>query len=430
MNLVQLITRRRDGFVQTKEELTAIAQLAAKDDESSHYQLSAWLMAAYFKPLTREETANLTIAMCETGDRLDLSGLPKPWLDKHSTGGVGDKTTIAILPILAACGLTMVKMSGKGLGRTGGTIDKLASIPGFRLDLSEEEMLAQAKRIGIVLNGQTSNLAPADKTLYKLRDTSGSVESIPLIVSSILSKKLAGGCDKLVLDVKCGSGSFCPTLEVAQALATELVEVSKLIGIHAEASITDMDQPLGSAVGNALEVREAIEVLLGKGPARFRELVLELAAEAVHFCGLADSRDQAREKVRDILESGSALEKANEWFFAQSGLTVEQVLEKLPVAPVRESYVATQNGWIARVDAGLVGEAVIDLGGGRRNKSDELDYSVGLEILVTVGDKVQVGQELVRIHNRTAADAEKCRETLRQAIQISESEIEPRTLFL
>lgn len=303
MNFQDIIAAKRDGLKHTKPELEWLAKAAACG-EVPDYQLSAWLMAAYLHPLDSEETAWLTLSMAGTGERLDLTGLPKPWVDKHSTGGVGDKTTIVLLPLLAACGLTMVKMSGRGLGITGGTVDKLLSVPGFRMDLTPEELKAQAKRIGLAITGLTPNLAPADKVLYALRDATATVDSIPLIVSSILSKKIAGGAETVVLDVKAGSGAFMKTVPEARKLASALSDTAAIAGLKTRLAITDMSQPLGRTVGNSLEVEEAGAVLTGNEPSRFAELCLDLAALTLVAVGVEPGMDRARAKALHALAGG------------------------------------------------------------------------------------------------------------------------------
>ena len=383
MDFRTIIAKRREGMVHSKEELTFLAEGAAKGDIPD-YQLSAWLMAAYLKPLTDQETVDLTIAMADSGDRLDLTGVPKPWVDKHSTGGVGDKTTLVLGPLLAACGLSVIKMSGRGLGITGGTIDKLKAIPGFSSDLTPKKMVAQAKKIGIAVAGQTSHLAPADKALYAVRDVTETVSSIPLIVSSILSKKVAGGAETVILDVKCGSGSFNPTREQAEKLADALVAVGKLAGLRAFAAITDMDQPLGSAVGNALEVKEAIDVLtkpeseLSPNTKRFRELCRYYGALALRVSGIATTAGEALERIEDTLQSGRALDKANQWIKAQGATVDFNDTSWLVVAPIQVELNAKTPGCIGKVDARTIGEIALDLGAGRRTKDDEIDLSVGL----------------------------------------------------
>jgi pyrimidine-nucleoside phosphorylase len=374
------------------------------DGSLPDYQLAAWLMAAYLRPLSMAETADLTRAMAHSGQMLNLAGLPRPWMDKHSTGGVGDKTTLVLLPLLAAGGLSMVKMSGRGLGITGGTVDKLESVPGFRLDLSPEEMTRQAASIGLALTGQTPNLAPADKKLYALRDVTATVASMPLIVSSILSKKLAGGADHLVLDVKCGSGAFMRTREEAEALASALVETAVAAGLPTRAAISDMSQPLGAMIGNAVEVLEALDVLENRslsGPAlRFRELCVELAAVAFEFAGKVSSAEAGRSRAKSLLEGGAAAAKAELWFRAQSGKGLAEARAGLKVAPVAGELVSPRGGWIKRLDAGRIGQAVVDMGGGRARKDDAIDHAVGIEVLAKVGDWVDPGQPLLRCFGR------------------------------
>ncbi len=388
MDFLEVIARKRDGGGNSFIDFDFLARGAA-DGTIPDYQLSAWLMAAYLTPLSPQETAALTLAMANSGERIDLTGLPKPWVDKHSTGGVGDKTTIVLLPLLAACGLTVVKMSGRGLGITGGTVDKLASVPGFRMDLSPEEMKSQAPRVGVAITGQTRRLAPADKVLYALRDATGTVESVPLIVSSILSKKIAGGAEIVVLDVKCGSGAFMKSLDEARELARWLCDIGKMCGLDVRASITDMDQPLGHAVGNALEIKEAIRVLNGE-QGRLRDLCL-------HFAGVA-----LRGSVVDAeraLDSGAAVEKAREWFAAQGGELAVFESENWCLAPVVTPVFAEESGWVERIDAQTVGTLVVNLGGGRKKKEDTVDPSVGVMLHVEVGDRIEKGQLLYEIHS-------------------------------
>ena len=435
MDFRTIIAKRREGMVHSKEELTFLAEGAAKGDIPD-YQLSAWLMAAYLKPLTDQETVDLTIAMADSGDRLDLTGVPKPWVDKHSTGGVGDKTTLVLGPLLAACGLSVIKMSGRGLGITGGTIDKLKAIPGFSTDLTPKKMVAQAKKIGIAVAGQTSHLAPADKALYALRDVTETVSSIPLIVSSILSKKVAGGAETVILDVKCGSGSFNPTREQAEKLADALVAVGKLAGLRAFAAITDMDQPLGSAVGNALEVREAIDVLskpeseLSPNTKRFRELCRYYGALALRVSGIATNAGEALTRIEDTLQSGRALDKANQWIKAQGATVDFNDTSWLVVAPVQVNLNAKIPGCVGKVDARTIGEIALDLGAGRREKDDEIDLSVGLVINVKVGDLISENHLLATIHAATPEAATAAMARLEHAIVIQTAPIPPRPILI
>lgn len=424
-SLLSIIADRRDGRRHSPQDLSVLAQSAAKGS-APEYQIAAWLMAAYLNPLSFDETAGLTLAMARSGETLDLGGLPKPWVDKHSTGGVGDKTTLVALPVLAACGLTLVKMSGRGLGITGGTVDKLASVPGFRLDLTPREMIAQAGHIGLALTGQTPRLAPADGALYALRDATATVGSIPLIVSSILSKKLAAGADTIALDVKCGSGAFMPDLNRARELARWLRETGERCGIRTVVAITDMDQPLGSAVGNALEVREAGATLHGNGPKRFVELVLGLCGEALAACGAAASVAEGVEAAKAALESGAALGKAEAWFEAQGASPEAWLGAGLAQAAVTGEVRAQEDGWVTRVDARTVGEVVVGLGGGRARKEDAIDPSAGVESLVEVGDRVATGQPWARIHASSEVALEQAITGIGGALVVSEDRVEPR----
>ena len=411
-----LIAKKRDGQAHSRGELDAIATGAA-NGTIPDYQLAAWLMAVYLNGMTAEETRDLTIAMSESGERLDLTGLPKPWVDKHSTGGVGDKTTLVVLPMMAAAGITMVKMSGRGLGITGGTVDKLESIPGMRLDLSPEEMKAQAARIGIALTGQTPRLAPADGVLYALRDVTATVPCQPLIVSSILSKKLAGGAEWVSFDVKCGSGSFMPRLDQAAGLAKALKSVGEAAGLKVLTHVTDMDQPLGKSAGNALEVKEAVSVLKGESHGRFRDLCVALVDDTLAAIG--NQRAGA-----DLLDSGLAWAKFGEWVTAQGGDVAAVCDPNWAVAPTRTEVRSAQSGFVAKVDALAVGQAVVDLGGGRKQKSDTIDPRVGVETMVEVGDRVTAGQVLFVVHSAgTSVD-------LSGAIEIVDHEVASRPVML
>ena len=421
MTLLPTIARRRDGERHSAAELRDLAQAAAEGSVPD-YQLAAWLMAAYLNPLTEEETADLTLAMADSGERLDLASLSKPWVDKHSTGGVGDKTTLVLLPLLAACGLTMVKMSGRGLGITGGTLDKLACVPGLRLDLAPEELIEVAGEVGFALGGQTARLAPADGVLYALRDATGTVASMPLIVSSILSKKIAGGAQTIVLDVKCGSGAFMRTLPEARELARWLRTVGERCGLRVRCAITDMEEPLGAAVGNALEVREAWDVLSGADltapVARFRELCLALAGIALETAGVED-------RARATLESGAAASRFQDWLRAQ-GAT--DGLGDLPRAPVVRTVVAPRDGWVEKFDAERVGQAVVDLGGGRRTKADAIDPRVGVVVRAGVGTRVAKGDPLFEVHAADESAADRAMGLVR--IVLSDEPVETRPALI
>lgn len=431
MEFQQIIAARRDALVHSGEQLSYLANGAARG-EIPDYQLSAWLMAAVLNPLTFDETVSLTRAMADSGERLDLTSLPKPWVDKHSTGGVGDKTTLVALPLLAACGVTAVKMSGRGLGITGGTVDKLSSVPGFRLDLTPQEMIAQAGRIGIALTGQTPALAPADKALYALRDATATVNSLPLIVGSILSKKIAAGAETIVIDVKCGSGAFMRELPQAQELARWLRDVGARCGVNVRTLVTDMDQPLGHAVGNALEVREAIDVLLNRSPGRFEELCVQLVGLTLSACGKASSLEAGQEQARSRLTDGSALAKARAWFQAQGAdpTIFDTPNAFLPSAPTQVPTVSNSTGFVRRIDARAVGEIAVDLGAGRRRKSDEIDPAVGIVLNKQVGDAVQNGETLATIHAATAEAAAQAAERLRSAFTIGDDPPGPTPIIL
>ncbi len=428
-SLLRLIEKKRDGLSHTEGELRTLANGAAQGAFPDE-QLAAWLMAATIRGLNADETAWLTLAMAQSGERLDLAGLPKPWVDKHSTGGVGDKTTLVLLPLLAACGLTVLKMSGRGLGITGGTVDKLSAVPSFRLDLSPEAMKAQARSIGLAWTGQTPALAPADKKLYAIRDATGSVESIPLIVSSILSKKIAAGAEVVVLDVKCGSGAFMHDLAEAEKLRAVLEETGARCGVRVRALLTDMDQPLGAAVGNALEVREALELIEGRGPARVRKLCLLLAAYTLHESKLVESLEAGHRRAMEALDGGAARQKMAAWFSAQ-GADWDALPDSLPLAPIRESVrYEGPGGWVSRVDARAVGEAALDLGAGRRFQGQPLDLAAGIECRRIVGDRLEPGDTLFELHAGTREAAETARSRLLEAVGVSKTEVPPRPVLL
>lgn len=433
MNMQSIIARRRDGEQHSDHELVELAKAAARHTVPD-YQLSAWLMAAYLNPMSLAETASLTAAMAATGDRVDLTGLPKPWLDKHSTGGVGDKTTMALLPILAASGLTVVKMSGRGLGIAGGTLDKLQSIPGFRIDLSPDELREQALKIGLALTGQTPDLAPADKVLYALRDATATVESISLITSSVLCKKIAGGADTIVIDVKAGSGAYMKTVDRARELARSMMEVAEHLKLNLRVAITDMSQPLGSAIGNAVEVREAIAILengdLRPEQTRFRDLLMILGGLSLHATGLAETEAAGRAKVSEVIQNGSALEKFRAWIAAQGGADIIDHPDLLPHAPVTRKVIADRSGWVSRLDAQTFGETVVRLGGGRQHKDDTIDPSVGIELHARIGSRIERGDALCLIYAATDRTAEEAEDALRPGMTISATQVDPLPLLI
>ena len=402
---VELIERKRDGGELTPQELEEL-MLGYARDEIPDYQLAAFCMAVFFRGLMSAETYALMEAMIKTGETIDLrSALGRKVVDKHSTGGVGDKTSIAVGPIVAACGVPFAKMSGRGLGHTGSTLDKLESIPGFRIELSTEELIAQVKSAGMAIVGATADLVPADKRLYALRDVTATVDNYSLIAASIMSKKIAGGAEAIVLDVKVGDGAFMKSEADARTLAETMLELGRHAGREVVSLLTDMDQPLGRAVGNALEIREAIATLRGEGPPDFVELVLAASSRLLMLSDLGVDETDARERVERTLEDGSAVEAYERWARAQGGDPDESVL---PTAPVVSRLEASRAGYVAELGAVRVGQAALHLGAGRQTKDDEIDHAVGVVCLRKRGDRIAQGETLCEIHARTeeaAADA-------------------------
>lgn len=393
MNPVAFIEAKRDGHAHSREELEAFLSAYLRG-EIPDYQVSAWLMAVFWRGMTPEETTALTQVMADSGHRLDLSAYPHP-VDKHSSGGVGDKTTLVVTPILAACGCTVAKMSGRGLAHTGGTIDKLESVPGWSGDLSEERFHELARTVGLVIAAQSKDLAPLDGKLYALRDVTATVDSLPLIASSIMSKKLAAGARTIVLDVKVGAGAFMKTLDDARRLAQTMIAIGKGAGRQVRAVLSSMERPLGHAVGHAVEVREAIATLRGEGAEDLRELALALAAEVLE----AEGKDPAR--AREALESGGALAKFREFLQAQGGdAQVVEEPERLELAPEVWELKAPHDGAVAAVDALEVGLGVLALGGGRVKKGEAIDLGVGAWLAKKPGDRVREGEVLARLHHR------------------------------
>ncbi len=400
MRAVDVIRKKRDGGELAPDELAAFVR-AATDGSWPDYQLSALLMAVCVRGMTAAETATLTRLMADSGRRIDLSGVPGPKVDKHSTGGVGDKTSLILAPLAAACGVVVPMMSGRGLGHTGGTLDKLESIPGFRVGLGVDEFRAALRDIGCAMIGQTADLAPADRTLYALRDVTGTVESIPLITASILSKKLAEGISGLVMDVKCGRGAFMKTLPEARALAESLVRVGTANGLKVEAVITAMDAPLGRAVGNALEVIEAIETLKGNGPKDLEDLSVLLAAKMVRLAGLAADDAEAERKVRTALASGAGLEKFRQIIERQGGdPRVVDDYDLLPRIAGGGVIVAKRPGYVSSVDAEAVGRASMLLGAGRERADGSVDPAVGVLVMAKPGDAVDEDDDLFVFYYR------------------------------
>jgi pyrimidine-nucleoside phosphorylase len=403
MRAVDVIIKKRDGGVLTREEIGFFVARAT-DGQIPDYQTSALLMAILLKGMTADETAWLTAAMVDSGVRLDLADVTGPKVDKHSTGGVGDKTSLVLAPVASACGLNVPMMSGRGLGHTGGTLDKLESIPGFRVALSLAEMKEVLGRIGCVMIGQTGDVAPADRKLYALRDVTGTVESIPLISASIMSKKIAEGIDALVLDVKTGSGAFMKTEADSRRLAASLVAIGNASGVRTEALITSMESPLGCAVGNALEVIECLEVLKGGGPGDLVALSVELACRMLLLGGVAATRHEAEESVRRAIASGAALERFRAMVEAQGGdPRVVDDYARLPAAPARHLVEAPGSGFLDRVDAALVGRASVALGAGRDRVEDPVDPAVGVMVRAKPGDYLEARQPVLELHYRDRA---------------------------
>lgn len=419
MLMTDLIVKKRDGGELSHEEINFMIDGYTRG-QIPDYQMSAMCMAILLRGMTDRETLEMTMAMVHSGETLDLSPIQGVKGDKHSTGGVGDKTSLVLCPMVAACGLKVAKMSGRGLGHTGGTIDKLESFPGFTTGISEETFFKNVNEIGIAIAGQTADLVPADKKLYALRDVTGTVPSIPLIVSSIMSKKLASGADVIVLDVKCGSGAFMKTEQEARTLAQGLTRIGRLAGRKCAAVITDMDQPLGWAVGNALEVKEAISVLKGEKGGDLLELCLTLGSCMLTEAGLAGSIEEARTKLEKTISDGTALEKLSQMVTAQQGDGRDVYdTSRLPLASVQLEVPAMEHGFVRRIEAEQVGLVSMHLGGGRATKDSEIDLSVGLVLHKKVGDSVEAGESLATIHASSQEKAAEAAELLRACYSFS-----------
>lgn len=425
MKAVDIIIKKRDGLELSKEEIEFFIQ-GFTEGSIPDYQAAAWTMAVLLNGMTPQETTDLTMAMVNSGEILDLSSAVPLAVDKHSSGGVGDKTTLVVEPMVAACGLPVGKMSGRGLGFTGGTLDKMESIPGFRVDLTTEEFLTQLKDIGLVLAGQTAVLAPADGKFYALRDVSGTVDSIPLIASSIMSKKIAAGAQAIVLDVKIGLGAFMETQQEAMDLAQLMVDIARLADRKAVALISDMNQPLGVAVGNILEVKEAIFTLQGQGPDSFLTHCLDVAEQMLTLGEAARDVSEARQKAAAAIEDGSAWGKFLELVKAQEGdLDYVKDPTLFPSASVIETVPSPKTGYISQIHARKIGETAVDLGAGRAKKGDQIDYTVGIEVLYEVGDFVNEGEDLFVLHAASRDDFDKAKESLLAAHQWSDKEVDP-----
>lgn len=430
MRAYDIILRKRQGEELTSEEIRwFIASYML--GEVAEYQMAAMLMAIFFRGLSDRETVDLTMAMVDSGERIDLGQIPGVKVDKHSTGGVGDTTTLVLGPLVAACGAPVAKLSGRGLGHTGGTLDKLESISGFRVGLTSAEVVANVKTHGLAVAAQTASIVPADGRMYALRDVTATVESIPLIAASIMSKKIAGGADAIVLDVKVGSGAFMKTLAQARTLARTMVRIGEGCGRKTVAVLTNMEEPLGFAVGNALEVEEAIATLSGNGPADLEELCLALGSEMLVLAGRADDPGRARALLKDAIASGAGLEKLRELIRAQDGdPRVVDAPELLPQAQVRMDLPAGGAGWVRSIDALAVGHAAQLLGAGRAKKGDPVDLSVGVVLRRKVGDQVTAGTTLATIFASEWQKAVEVRTALQPAFTIAPEAVAPLPLVL
>ncbi|KGR79607.1 pyrimidine-nucleoside phosphorylase [Ureibacillus manganicus] len=428
MRMVDIIEKKRNGEELTNEEIRFFVNGYTKGDIPD-YQVSALMMAIYFKDMTERERADLTMAMVESGDKIDLSQIEGVKVDKHSTGGVGDTTTLSLAAMVAACGVPVAKMSGRGLGHTGGTIDKLEAIEGFHVELSNDQFVKQVNDIKMAVIGQSGNLTPADKKLYALRDVTGTVPSIPLIASSIMSKKIAAGADAIVLDVKTGDGAFMKTIEESEALAHAMVKIGNNVGRKTMAIISDMSQPLGYAIGNALEVKEAIDTLKGEGPEDLQELCYTLGSQMVVVGGKAVTIEEARTMLEGVVQSGEALEIFKKFIAAQGGdPSVVDDPSLLPQAKYKIDVAAKETGYISKMEADDIGIAAMLLGAGRATKESTIDLSVGLVLQKKVGDAVAIGDTLVTIHTNDL-DIEKVIQKLYAHIIISADKVEAPELI-
>ncbi len=426
MRAIDVIQKKRDGNELEPDELREFV-LAYSRDEVPDYQVSAFLMAVYFRGLSSAETVVLTQAMVDSGGTIDLSSLGRSAVDKHSTGGVGDKTSIALGPVVAACGVPFAKMSGRGLGHTGGTLDKLEAIPGFRIALGEDEFVSQVAGVGVAIVSQTPDLVPADARLYALRDVTATVDQNGLIAASIMSKKIAAGASAILLDVKVGTGAFMRTVDDARALAEAMIDLGARAGRQVKCEITDMAQPLGRAVGNGLEIREVVETLQGSGPPDLVELVMTSAKHLLAMSDLGVDEAEAEDRARAALASGAAYAAYEEWVVAQGGNPDPSVL---PSAPILREVVADQTGYIADLDAMAIGVATVRLGAGRVHKQDVIDHGTGIVCHKKRGDAVDSGAVLADVHARTADAADETAAAVRAAYRLTDDAPEPSPLVL
>ena len=429
MRAVDIIIKKRDGLELTREEIEFFIRGFTRG-EIADYQASAWAMAVLLRGMSLREITDLTLAMAYSGEALDLAGVVPVAVDKHSTGGVGDKTTLVVEPTVAACGLPVGKMSGRGLGFSGGTLDKMESIPGYRTNLTVPEFISQLRAVGLVLTGQSADLAPADGKLYALRDVTGTVQSIPLIASSIMSKKIAAGAQAIVLDVKVGQGAFMRSLDEARQLADTMTQIAELAGRKAVALLSDMNQPLGSAVGNALELKEAIATLSGGGPEDFRQHCLVVAGHMLALAGKAPDAQAGQALAEKALANGSAYETFRRLVLAQGGdVRCVDDPELLPQAALVVQISAPQSGWVSNLNARTVGETVVDLGGGRLRKEDKIDYAVGVEVHHKVGDYVEAGKPLFTLHAQDKHSLVVAKASMLTAYTWSDTPVPPLPLF-
>ena len=428
MRMVDLIEKKRDGYELSTEEIHFVIS-GYTEGTIPDYQMSALTMAIVFRGMTEQECADLTMAMVESGDQIDLSKIEGIKVDKHSTGGVGDTTTLVLGPLVAAAGVPVAKMSGRGLGHTGGTIDKLESVKGFHVEIDNDEFIELVNKNKLAVIGQSGNLTPADKKLYALRDVTATVESIPLIASSIMSKKIAAGADAIVLDVKTGAGAFMKTLDDSRELAHAMVRIGNNVGRRTMAVISDMSQPLGFAIGNALEVKEAIDTLKGEGPADLTELCLTLGSHMVYLGGRAGSLAEARERLENAIKDGSALEKLKIFLSSQGGdASIVDHPENLPQAKYIFELEAKEDGYIAEITADEVGTAAMLLGAGRATKDSVIDLAVGLILRKKIGDQVKKGESLCTIHSNFE-NVNEVKQKLYENIKITAEKVTPPILI-
>ena len=429
MRMYDIIEHKKRGKALTQEEIEFVVSGYTKG-EIPDYQVSALLMAIYFQGMTPEETAQLTMAMANSGDTIDLSGIEGIKVDKHSTGGVGDKTTIVLAPLVAAAGVKVAKMSGRGLGHTGGTIDKLEAFEGFKVELSEEDFMNHVNKHHIAVIGQSGDLAPADKKIYALRDVTSTVDHIALIASSIMSKKIASGAEAIVLDVKCGSGAFMKNLEDARSLGKAMVEIGKHVGRNTLAVVSDMSQPLGFAVGNALEIIEAIETLKGNGPEDLTKLTITLGSRMLVLAEAAKTIEEAEAQIRELMANGQAVDKLKEWVALQGGnAAAVEDYSLLPGAEFTTPVYLEEAGYIKAIDAEAVGKTALLLGAGRETKESDIDLGVGLIIHKKIGDQVAQGEAVATLYYNDEKRMEAAKATLKAAYEVSKTAVPKNTLI-